>query len=236
MENKNFKLISICCVIFICVFLMIGVNYSKVVHTVNAKKTTKVILIDPGHGGVDGGAVSKNGIIEKNITLSIGLKLKEVLEKRNYEIMMTRETDTGLYSENKTIRQKKNEDLNNRCKMKAESGCDMFVCIHMNIFEQSKYYGAQVWYSNNEESKKIAGIIMQNFKERLDETNKRKEKPAGNSVKVLRCNDSMPGVLIECGFLSNPKEEALLKTDEYQQKIAELIADSIDKYYENNRE
>lgn len=234
MTTKYFKFIKKGCAMFICALVIIGVNYMNSVHNVNAESTTKVILIDPGHGGVDGGAVSKNGTIEKNITLSIGLKVKEILLERNYEVIMTRETDKGLYSENKTIRQKKNEDLNNRCKVKAESNCDMFVSIHTNMFEKSQYYGAQVWYSNNEESKRIAGIIMQNFKEKLDKTNKRIEKPAGNSVKVLRCNDDRPSVLVECGFLSNSREEELLKTDEYQERIAELIADSIDQYYKNS--
>jgi N-acetylmuramoyl-L-alanine amidase len=141
-------------------------------------KEKKIILIDPGHGGIDGGAESKSGTIEKNINLSISLKLKKILEKNNFKVIMTREEDKGLYTENGTIRKKKHEDLENRCKIKQESHCDMFVSIHLNMFPQSKYYGAQVWYSNSEESKKLAHIIQENLKEDLQGNNKRIEKPA----------------------------------------------------------
>ncbi len=193
-----------------------------------------IILIDPGHGGIDSGAVSKDGVMEKEINLKISNKLKNKLTKRGYKIFMTREGDNGLYTEEGRVRKKKIEDLNNRCKLKESTKCDMFISIHLNMFPQSKYYGAQVWYSKNENSKKLAAILQNNLINDLDKNNNRKEKAALNSYKVLRCKYDIPSVLIECGFLSNAEEKNKLIKDEYQDKIAESIAKSIDKYYISN--
>lgn len=191
----------------------------------------KIILVDPGHGGMDGGAVSKNGTVEKDINLSIGKKLKTEFEKSGYKVYMTREEDKGLYEDTGTIRKKKREDLANRCKLKEELNADMFLSIHLNMFPQSKYSGAQVWYSSYEDSKKLANIIQNTLREELDPNNNRKEKPALDSYRILRDGYKAPAVIIECGFLSNPEEEAKLKSDEYQQKIAEAIAKGVNKYY-----
>lgn len=191
----------------------------------------KTILIDPGHGGIDGGAVSKNGIMEKDINLKISLKLRDKLTKEGYNVIMTREEDKGLYENEGRIRKKKIEDLNNRCRIKSESKCDMFVSIHLNAFPESQYYGAQVWYSRNRDSQKLAKIIQGNLRNDLDSRNNRQEKSALDSYKVLRNNDDMPSVLIECGFLSNISEEQKLRDDEYQNKIADSITKSIKAYY-----
>ncbi|MEY8001663.1 N-acetylmuramoyl-L-alanine amidase CwlD [Clostridium sp. Mt-5] len=193
-----------------------------------------IILIDPGHGGMDSGAVSKDGVMEKEINLKISNKLKDKLLKRGYRVVMTREQDKGLYTEEGRIRKKKIEDLNNRCKLKKDTECNMFISIHLNMFPQSKYYGAQVWYSRNENSKKLAGILQDNLISDLDKNNNREEKAALNSYKVLRCNDSIPSVLVECGFLSNTEEKDKLIKDGYQDKIAESIAKSVDNYYLSN--
>lgn len=199
------------------------------IHSNNG--TDKVILVDPGHGGIDGGAVSKSGIMEKDINLRIGLKLRDKLINEGYKVIMTREEDKGLYEDEGRIRKKKIEDLNNRCKIKDESNCDMFISIHLNAFPESKYYGAQVWYSRNRDSQKLARIIQENLKNDLDSSNNRKEKAALDSYKVLRNNDDMPSVLVECGFLSNALEEQKLSNEEYQSKIAESITKSIKSYY-----
>lgn len=194
----------------------------------------KIILIDPGHGGIDSGAVSKDGVMEKEINLKIGKKLKDKLLKKGYKVFMTREEDKGLYTPGGRIRKKKVEDLGNRCKLKESTKCDMFISIHLNMFPQSKYCGAQVWYSKNENSKKLAGILQNNLISDLDKDNNRKEKAALNSYKVLRGNNSIPSVLVECGFLSNTEEKNKLLKDEYQDKIAESIAKSVDDYYLSN--
>lgn len=110
----------------------------------------------------------------------------------------------------------------------------MFISIHLNMFTESKYYGAQVWYSNNEDSKKFAGILQDNLREELDSNNKREEKPAKNSYKILRCNDEIPSVIVECGFLSNINEREKLKNKEYQNKISEAISKSVKMYFDEN--
>lgn len=218
--------------------MLIGVNLINLSETVycadkdiNKSENKKIILIDPGHGGIDGGAVGKDGTLEKDINLKISMKLKTELERNGYAVVMTRETDKDLYSEGGTIRKKKVEDLSERCKLKNESNCNMFISIHLNMFPQRKYYGAQVWYSNNEESKKLAQLLQFNIKSNIDKSNNRIEKPAKQSYKVLRCTDTIPSVIIECGFLSNECEREKLKTESYQQIIANSICNSIINYY-----
>ncbi len=193
-----------------------------------------IILLDPGHGGMDSGAVSKDGIMEKEINLKIGNKLKDKLSKKGYEVFMTRDGDNGLYTKEGRTRKKKIEDLNNRCKLKESTKCNMFISIHLNMFPQSKYHGAQVWYSKNENSKRLANILQNNLINDLDKNNNRKEKAALNSYKVLRCRDNVPSVLVECGFLSNTEEKNKLTSNDYQDKIAESIAKSVDDYYLSN--
>ncbi|GEM_PF-164386 len=198
----------------------------------NEKKT---ILIDPGHGGIDGGAVSKRGTIEKNINLEISRKLKKQLEQKGIEVILTRETDMGLYSDVGRIRDKKNEDLRNRCGMKEKVNPSVFISIHLNMFQQSQYHGAQVWYGREGEDGILAHIIQQNLIRDLDKTNNRKEKCAKGAYKLLRCHENIPSVLIECGFLSNANEEEQLKSDEYQEKIAKSIADSLEEFFNMKR-
>jgi N-acetylmuramoyl-L-alanine amidase len=192
---------------------------------------SRIILIDAGHGGMDGGTSSKNGTVEKDINLSVSIKLKESLQKLGYEVIMTREEDSGLYSMSGTIRQRYTEDLKKRCDLKKTSNCDMFISIHLNYFTQSKYYGAQVWYSDYKDSSILAGIIQKNVRIDLDPNNKRVQKPAKNAYKILRENDIMPSALVECGFLSNYEEEQKLKSNEYQEKIAQSITKSIGEYF-----
>lgn len=238
MNYRNRKLILITLVIFLGMtsVLYANIKYSTPTtknkfHFINSEED-RVILIDPGHGGVDGGASGiKSGILEKDINLKISTKLRDKLEKQGYKVVMTREDDRGLYEDEGRIRKKKLEDLNNRVKIKKDSNCDMFISIHLNAFPETKYYGAQVWYSRNKDSQRLARIVQENFKKDLDINNNRQEKPALDSYKVLRVNDDMPSILIECGFLSNPGEEQKLTTDEYQNIIAESIVKSLNTYY-----
>lgn len=211
------------------------------IYSVNAKalnllyeeeNKAKIILIDPGHGGYDGGAVSKNGTIEKDINLAIAIKLKKQLESKGYKVFMTREEDESLNSIIKKPSSKKVEDLNNRCNMKKEVNCDMFISIHQNTFPQSKVYGAQVWYSKYEESKILASKMQQSLIEMVDPSNKRIEKPAVDHYRILRDGYEAPSVLVECGFLTNLEEEKKLKDEAYQEKISSAIAEGVKKYYE----
>jgi N-acetylmuramoyl-L-alanine amidase len=191
----------------------------------------KVILIDPGHGGMDGGAISISGTLEKDINLMISLKLRNKLLAEGYEVLMTREEDKGLYRSTGPIRKMKLEDLNSRCNIKRDSNCDIFISIHQNYFPERKYYGSQVWYSKSEDSKRLAQILQKSFRDDLENGNKREEKPAGNDYKILRCYCSIPSVIVECGFLSNTKEEIQLKDENYQELIADSIVKSINEYF-----
>ena len=234
MKYRNNKLIAIVIVIFVAMVSFIGVNLSIAKETMNTNKGSKIILIDAGHGGMDGGTSSKNGTLEKEINLSIAIKIKETLQKSGYEVVMTREEDTGPNLKSGTIRAKYIEDLKNRCDLKKSSNCDMLISIHLNYFEQSKYYGAQVWYSNYKDSVTLGSVIQKNFKTDLDPNNKRVPKAAKNSYKLLRENDTMPSVIVECGFLSNNEEEQKLKSGEYQEKIADSINKSVDEFFKMN--
>ena len=221
--KKIMKIVSI----MMISFLVLNISLLKV----NAEENNKVIVIDPGHGGIDGGAKSENGVIEKDINLSISLKTKAALESKGYKVIMTRSEDVGLYTEGKKVREKKIEDLGNRVKIKKENKCDAFISIHQNMFPQKKCKGAQVWSANNEPSQKLGKIIQQKFKEEVDQNNKREAKVAKKEYKIL--NDGYEGasVIVECGFLSNPEECELLGKEDYQNKIANTLANAIDEYF-----
>lgn len=198
--------------------------------------TNKVILLDAGHGGIDPGALSDDeSVEEKDINLQITLKLRELLESSGCLVLLTREDDVSLYEESldKTTRQKYNENLKNRKKMIEESGVDAFVSVHLNKFEQSKYYGAQTFYpQGQDDSKLLSKFIQDELKRVVDETNQREVKPS-NDIYLLKDN-KIPSVLIECGFLSNEKESKLLNDEKYQEKVAWAIYAGIQKYFGTN--
>lgn len=210
------------------------VTYIIPVNAFAFDNSNKVILIDPGHGGIDGGAKSKAGTIEKDINLQISLKLRDNLEEKGYKVYMTRDEDEGLYQKGNTIKEKKREDLNRRVEMKKETNCDIFVSIHQNMFPQSKCYGAQVWYASNENSYNLATIVQESIKESVKDNNKRVAKPAAEAYLILRDKYEGASILVECGFLSNPDEESRLKSDEHQNLIVEGISNGIDKYFDGD--
>ncbi|WP_269144141.1 N-acetylmuramoyl-L-alanine amidase CwlD [Clostridium guangxiense] len=217
--------------VIVLILLLSFIFPYKIIYAKGSNEAPKIILIDPGHGGIDGGAQAKDGTCEKDINLNISLKLKKYLESKKFKVIMTRQEDKGLYTEGGKIRKKKLEDLENRCKIKLNSNCDAFISIHLNMFPQTQYYGAQVWYGDNEKSEKLAGIIQRNAIDDLDKSNRRKEKPAKNSYKILRYGKDIPSVIVECGFLSNDAERQKLKDVNYQQKIADSIGKSVEEFF-----
>jgi N-acetylmuramoyl-L-alanine amidase len=237
LKYRNNKLIAVVIVIFVGMVGLLGLNLNFVKEAMKTNKelqvADKIILIDAGHGGMDGGASSKSGTVEKDINLSIATKLKESLQKIGYKVVMTRDEGTQLYSNKGTIRERYNEDLKKRCDLKKSSNCDMFISIHLNHFSESKYYGAQVWYSSYKDSITLAGIAQKNLRADLEPNNKRVQKPAKNSYKILREHDDMPSIIVECGFLSNFEEEQKLKSEEYQEKIAGSISKSVGEFFNN---
>ncbi|MGG7143929.1 N-acetylmuramoyl-L-alanine amidase CwlD [Clostridium nigeriense] len=221
---KKIKLASLLIIVFTIIFMPIKTM---------AVGEEKIILIDPGHGGFDGGAKSKNGTIEKDLNLQISLKLKEVLEAKGYKVYLTRENDEALGNSGSTIKEKKREDLKKRRNMKKEVNCDVFVSIHQNMFPQEKCYGAQVWHGSNEISKKLANNIQEAVKEIVKDNNKRVSKPAGDAYLILRDDYKGASVLVECGFLSNMEEEKKLQTEEHQNLLVEGIYLGIERYFED---
>lgn len=192
--------------------------------------TNRIIGIDPGHGGVDPGAVSKSGVLEDNINLAIGLKLKRLVEQSGGIAIMTREEDKGLYTEKSTtLRQMKTEDLINRKELIENAGCELFVSIHMNSFTNSKYSGSQtLYYDGYPENEKLASIIQEELKTVLNKDNRRAAAIRDDVYLIKEL--TIPSVLVEAGFLSNPEEEILLQTEDYQEKIAWAIYVGIMKY------
>ena len=201
--------------------------------TVKAEENNgeKIILIDPGHGGMDGGAKGNDGTLEKDINLAISLKLKSALEQKGYKVEITRETDTDLHTKGETVREKKRDDLANRVKKKEETKCDAFISIHQNMFPQSNCKGAQVWYASDESSKILGEALQESFKINLDENNNRVAKQAKDEYRILRNNKECAAVIAECGFLSNPEELELLKSDDYQNKIVDSLVQGVEKYF-----
>lgn len=190
----------------------------------NAKIT---IVIDPGHGGRDPGKVGVNGALEKDINLDIALKLKEILEQNDINVIMTRTEDIGLYSESDS--NKKRSDLNKRVEIINSSNALLAISIHQNSFSQESVKGAQVFYhGQSEEGKMLATTLQEQMKESLKDGNHRKAKSVNNYylLKHTKC----PLVIVECGYLSNRTEAALLIDKEYQEKMALAIYQGIIKY------
>ena len=192
--------------------------------------SNRIIGIDPGHGGVDPGAVGRTGVLEDEINLEIGLKLKRLIEQSGGIVIMTREEDKRLYTEkSSTLREKKTEDLLNRKALIESAGCEIFVSIHMNSFTNSKYSGSQTfYYDGNIENEKLASIIHEELRNVLDKDNRRAAAIRDDVYLIKELQ--IPSVLVEAGFLSNPEEERLLQTEEYQEKIAWAIYVGIMKY------
>lgn len=194
----------------------------------------KTVIIDAGHGGVDGGALA-TGIVEKDVTLAISLKVRDYLSEQGVNVVMTRETDTDLAAEGtKGFSRRKTEDLHKRLKIINESDGDLYVSIHLNALPQSQYRGAQTFYNiTNETDKQFAELLQEAFRTELQNTN-RVAKPIQNIYLIK--NAKIPGVLAEVGFLSNPEERELLKNQKYQERIAQVITDTISNFLQREEE
>ncbi|MBO5897152.1 MAG: N-acetylmuramoyl-L-alanine amidase [Clostridia bacterium] len=220
----------ICSIIFTSSFRFD--DYKNVKAYTNPSSAMPTIIIDPGHGGFDGGALTNDGYPEKNINLRISLYLKAVLELWGYNTVITRDCDTSLEDEGlQTIRQRKKSDIYNRMALMESIDNAIFISIHQNHYSVERYSGAQVFYSRSfsETSSSLAESIQESIVSMLQPDNTRLVKECGDSV-YLMYNAVKPAVLVECGFLSNNKEAELLKTDEYNRKMAFCIASGIQDF------
>ena len=202
-----------------------------------AVPTTVTVVLDAGHGGEDGGAVGVNGILEKDINLSVVLLVGELLEKEGIAVIYTRTEDRLLYTEEQDIKGKrKMYDLRNRLGIAEGSEGAILVSIHMNKFSSSEVKGLQVWYGKeNENSRLLAENIRASVKKELDPANRRVCKSAGDNIYLL-AHATCPAVLVECGFLSNPEECEKLSQDDYKKQLSFSIFCGIMEYIENQNE
>jgi N-acetylmuramoyl-L-alanine amidase len=194
----------------------------------------KIILLDAGHGGPDGGADSDK-TLEKDIALKITMKVRDYLQQQGALVIMTRETDKDLADPGtRGYSRRKVEDLNQRLKMINDSDNDFFVSIHLNSFPSPQWSGAQTFYAPNyKENGEAAKFIQDELRQNLGNTTRKAK--ATNNVFILK-NAKKPGVLVEVGFLSNPAEKEKLKKDAYQEKIAASIYQGITRYFTNEKE
>ncbi len=184
----------------------------------------KIIVIDPGHGGKDPGTMSEE-VYEKDINLAISKALEIELSKVGATVILTRDDDYDLAKPN--ARWRKKSDFDNRINLINNSNADIYLSIHLNYLTDASYYGPQVFY-DFEENKRLAQVIQETLNESLKTTREIKKIP---NETYMYDKLTIPGVLIECGFLSNEEEKKKLTTEEYQQKIASLLKDAIINYF-----
>lgn len=221
-KSVNDWKVKISFALFLCFLIIncfIGMNM--------AKEKDFVVVIDAGHGGNDPGKVSVDGIQEKDINLEIAKRVKIELQARGIKVVMTREDDQNLSEQG--VRNQKNSDLTRRVEIIRESKGTCVVSIHQNSYPDPSVSGPQVfYYSSSEDSKNLGQIIQKKIINGLNPDKKRQIKK-GDDYYILR-KSKCPGVIVECGFLSSPKEKTLLQNPEYQQILARMIAQGICDY------
>ena len=205
---------------------------SEAREAVNEEKK-QLIVIDPGHGGFDPGKVGVNDALEKDINLSIAFKLKNVLEEKGYEVILTRTQDVSLNAAND--KNKKSADMKERVRIINEAKPVVAISIHQNSYPQESVKGAQVFYhQQSEQGKKLAESIQEQMKQTINDGNHRMAK-ANDSYYMLKKTEC-PIVIVECGFLSNQQEAALLLEEAYQEKIAWGILTGIQEYIDGSQQ
>ncbi len=189
-----------------------------------ADQTPCRIVIDPGHGGEDGGATGVAGTRESDLNLAVSLRLQALLRLFGHEPVMVRTTDTAVYSAGAgTISEKKVSDIHNRVRLVNDTPGALLVSIHQNFFTQGQYSGAQVFYADDAYSRELAQQMQAQLRASLDPGNRREAKGAAGTVYLMN-HIQTPGILVECGFLSNAAEEARLNTPAYQTRLAMTMA------------
>ena len=202
----------------VIVMTVISSPFIPVFSQIQSGQKPYTVIIDAGHGGVDGGATSCTVVLESQLNLEIALRLEELMHLLGYDTVMIRRSDISVYTEGETIAAKKVSDLKQRVKVVNGTEGGILVSIHQNQFSDSRYSGAQVFYAKGEESKSLATKLQSAFVGSLNPGSRRKAKQASGVYLMEKITN--PGVLIECGFLSNLKEEALLRESQYQRNYA----------------
>lgn len=200
-------------------------------HQETAGENPTVVVIDPGHGGADGGAVAADGTTEAQINLAVALKLREILRLGGVEVLMTREEDVSVHSpEATTLRDQKVSDIHNRARLVSDTPNALLISIHQNSLPQVKsVHGAQVFYNTAPGSETLAQTVQEGLNTYVNTHRAKETKKIDASIYLMGHIDS-PGILVECGFLSNEAETAQLRQEDYQTKLAVLIAGGYLRY------
>lgn len=223
---------------FVPFYLLVAIAFIGVVNWFSNATTVAVqmrpvarkatFIIDAGHGGIDGGATSCTGILESNINLQIALRLNDLINFLGYDTVMIRTTDTSIYTQGDTIAAQKLSDLRERVRIVNEQENGILISIHQNTFADSRYGGAQVFYAEGQGSSDLAKLLQENLKSTVNPGSSRMSKKASGIY--LMEHIKRTGILVECGFLSNPEEEAKLRSGEYQKNLCCVIAASASAY------
>ena len=214
--------------IMVIVFSIVAVTGSRTVTTIAENipvERSITFVIDAGHGGEDGGASSCTGVLESQLNLQIARRLEDLFHFLGYQTVMIRRSDISVYTEGKTIAQKKISDLKERVRIVNETAGAFLISSHQNIFADSRYAGAQVFYNQEGDAENIARLLQQAMVTSLNPGSNRQCKPADGIY--LMQHSKRPGILVECGFLSNPEEERKLREGEYQKHICCVIASTM---------
>lgn len=213
--------------------VMFGSSQSSetVPASVTYEEQKPVIILDAGHGGMDGGCSTADGVPEKGINLNILLTLRDMLRVNGYEVIVTRDTDTSIHDKGiEGIANQKSSDMDNRLEIFNSNPNAICISIHQNQFTDPKYSGAQMFFSDsNSSNEALAKTLQSKFVEYLQPNNTREIKLCGKELFLCYYSEN-PTVMVECGFLSNPEEAELLKTEEYQQKVAFTIFSGINEF------
>ena len=220
--------VTLIIVVTIALFVNKGVTVLSE-NEIDSNRTT--IIIDAGHGGVDTGATSCTGIMESNINLEISLRLQDLFHLLGYQTKMIRTEDVSIFTDGNTIAAKKISDLKHRVQIVNSTENAIFVSIHQNHFPVEKYKGAQVFYNRVGGSEALAKVLQNNIVATINKGSNRLAKKA--SGVYLMENVQKTGVLVECGFLSNPEEENMLRNATYQNKLCSVIATTISSFLED---
>lgn len=211
--------------VLILLSVILSMSAIKVIKIEASPKAKHVIVIDAGHGGIDGGAVGQGGSVESELNLKYSQELKKVCEEVGFEVVMTRSDMDGLYSP--TAENKKRSEMENRERIINESDADFMVSIHMNSFSLSSCRGAQVFYDyGDEDGKRFAESVQSSLYSSVDFA---KKNASVGDYYVLNCA-KMPAILIECGYLSNVEEEKLLCSEEYRNLFCQSVLVGILNY------
>lgn len=228
----------------ICTALVLGIGTAAIIYAAGraddsvmvstSPENNTIIVLDAGHGGIDGGCSTADGQVEKTINLNILLDARDMARMFGYEVETTRDTDKSIHDKGVTgIRNQKLSDMDNRLEIFNMHDNAVCVSIHQNTYTDPKFSGAQMFYSEtNDENERLATLMQNKFTEYVQPENKRETKLCGSELFLCYyCNN--PTLMIECGFLSNAEEAEKLTNRAYQQKVAFTVFSGIDEFIKN---